>query len=233
MRIRRTRNNTIPSQNLDSFLDILTNTVGVLMFIGLFVSLLAVEVGTVIRTPLRTETNKIGKFFELRNNQIFYINDPQIEQEIEKLISGLPQCYEPDIPNDVSPYTYDFFVEEIKEYQQCLVSRNRQLDQFYVNNNNYIVSFLENGSLKYEPVLGSQGDDEEELEKENSEFKTVLKSLDPNLNFIAFIVRPDSFSLFRTARAEAISEGFDVGWEPFKQDRVLIFGSGGRSIGVQ
>ena len=40
---RRIRENNAPSQNLDSFLDILTNTVGLLMFIGLFISLLAVE----------------------------------------------------------------------------------------------------------------------------------------------------------------------------------------------
>lgn len=64
MRNRRARKISNPSQNLDSFLDILTNTVGVLMFIGLFVSLLAVEAGTIIRTPLRSETNKIPNFLK-------------------------------------------------------------------------------------------------------------------------------------------------------------------------
>lgn len=233
MRTRRTRNNGIPSQNLDSFLDILTNTVGVLMFIGLFVSLLAVEVGTVIRTPLSTQTNKVGKFFELRNNQVFYVNDPKIEKEIQKAFSKLPRCYEPEIPENVSSYMYDFFLEQIRKYQRCLVGRNRQLNTFYINNGDYMVRFLENGSLKYEPVFGSKGENAQELKIENSKFNAVLNSLDPNYNFIAFIVRPDSFALFRTARSEALSQGFDVGWEPFKQDRVLVFGSGGRSVGVQ
>ena len=78
MRTRRRRHNSKPDQNLDSFLDILTNTVGVLMFIGLFISLLAVETGTVIRTPLQSQTRKIGKFFEVRNNQVFYLSDPDL-----------------------------------------------------------------------------------------------------------------------------------------------------------
>lgn len=233
MRRRSIRKNAPPSQNLDSFLDILTNVVGLLMFIGLFVSLLAVEAGTIIRTPLRTQTNKVGKFFELRNNQIFYLNDPKIEIEVQKAVANLPRCVEPDIPDSVSHYMYDFFLEQIRKYERCVNSRNQTLSKFYISNDNYAVSFLENGSLKYQPIFTSMGENAQELQKENSKFNAVLDTLDPNLNFIAFIVRPDSFSLFRSARAEAISQGFEVGWEPFKQDRVLIFGSGGRSVGVQ
>ena len=233
MRRKRIRNNTAPSQNLDSFLDILTNTVGVLMFIGLFVSLLAVEAGTIIRTPLRTETNKIGKFFELRNNQIFYLSDSEIDQQVESAVSGLVRCVKPDIPDDISYYLYDFYLEKIREYERCLLIRNQKLKRFYINNGDYMVTFTENGSLKYEPVLGAVGENAQQLEADNSQFNAVLKTLDPGINFIAFIVRPDSFSIFRAARAEALSHGFDVGWEPFAQERVMIFGSGGRSIGVQ
>ena len=47
------------------------------------------------------------------------------------------------------------------------------------------------------------------------------------------MVSPDSFDAFRVARQKAWSLGFEVGWEPISQDRILVFGSGGRSIGVQ
>lgn len=233
MRRRAIRNNGIPKQNLDSFLDILTNTVGVLMFIGLFVSLLAVEAGTIIRTPLRTQTNKAGKFFELRNNQVFYINDPYIESEIQKAVANLPRCNEPNIPEDIRYGMYDFFMEQIRKYERCVVNRNKQLSGFYVTNADYAVSFSKTGSLQYEPIFGAEGENSQQIRKENSQFNQILSSLDPNLNFVAFVVRPDSFALFRAVRSQAQSQGFQVGWEPFQQERPLIFGSGGRSVGVQ
>jgi hypothetical protein len=233
MRRRTVRHNTIPSQNLDSFLDILTNTVGVLMFIGLFVSLLAVEAGTIIRTPLRTQTIKVGKFFELRNNRIFYINDPYIEKQVETAVANLPKCYQPDIPENIPSGMYDFYLAQIRKYERCVLDRNKELSRFYVSNDDYAVSFLENGSIKYQPIFAAQGENSQQVQDDNSEFNNILKTLDPNVNFIAFIVRPDSFPLFRTVRAEANSHGFEVGWEPFQQNRLLIFGSGGRSIGVQ
>ena len=57
----RRRSNTI-EQNLDSFLDVLTNTVGVLMFISLFVTLIATGGSSkskiTIQTPLSSDTDK-------------------------------------------------------------------------------------------------------------------------------------------------------------------------------
>ncbi len=94
-------------------------------------------------------------------------------------------------------------------------------------------SFSQTGSLQYEPVFGAKGENSQQVRQDTSQFNQVLNDLDPNINFVAFIVRPDSFALFRTVRSEAQSKGFQVGWEPFQQERPLIFGSGGRSVGVQ
>ena len=47
---RRSIKSIVPSQNLDSFLDVLTNTVGVLMLVGLFISLVAVDSATIVPT---------------------------------------------------------------------------------------------------------------------------------------------------------------------------------------
>jgi hypothetical protein len=233
MRGRRIRKNNHPSQNLDSFLDILTNTVGVLMFIGLFVSLLAVEAGTIIRTPLRAETNKDGRFFEVRNNQVFYLSDPKLEREIDQVLSTLPNCKTPNIPENIPSYLYNFYTQEIERYDQCIKTRNIRLENFYYDNGNYLVSFTDQGSLKYDASSSSQGEDSKQLKKTNSNFINTLKNLNPEINYVAFIVRPDSFEAFRVAREKAWSLGFEVGWEPISQDRILVFGSGGRSIGVQ
>ncbi|MBL1209846.1 hypothetical protein [Geminocystis sp. GBBB08] len=233
MRGRRTRKINHPSQNLDSFLDILTNTVGVLMFIGLFVSLLAVETGTIIRTPLRTETNKNGKFFEVRNNQVFNLSDPQLEREIQQVLNTLPNCKTPNITENIPSYLYNFYLQEVEKYDQCIKTRNMRLENFYYDNGNYLISFTNQGSLKYDINASSQGEDSQQLKNTNSKFINALKQLNPEINYIAFIVRPDSFQTFRAAREKAWSLGFDVGWEPIPQDQILVFGSGGRSIGVQ
>lgn len=233
MRGRRIRKNNHPGQNLDSFLDILTNTVGVLMFIGLFLSLLAVETGTIIRTPLRVETNKDGRFFEVRNNQVFYLSDPKLEREIDQILNTLPNCKTPEIPENIPSYLHSFYIQEIEQYEQCVKTRNIQLENYYFDNGNYLISFTTEGSLKYDANSSSQGENSKELKNTNSKFINTLKQLNPEINYVAFIVRPDSFEAFRVAREKAWSLGFEVGWEPISQDRVLVFGSGGRSIGIQ
>lgn len=233
MRKRRTRKQNHPSQNLDSFLDILTNTMGVLMFIGLFVSLLAVEAGPVIRTPLRSETDKIPNFFEVRNNQIFYVSDPNIGAEIDKVVSNLPVCYEPNIPADIPEYLYSLYLQQIQEYESCLNSREKKLKTFFYSNKDYQVTISEYGSIIYQPIPSSQGENTKELIKEKSHYISTLKQLNPEVHYIAFLVRPDSFEAFRIARQKAKSLGYEVGWIPFEDDRVISFGSGGRSVGVQ
>jgi hypothetical protein len=233
MRARRIRKNNHPGQNLDSFLDIMTNTIGVLMFVSIFVSLLTAEAGTVIRTPLRSETSKVGKFFEIRNNQVFYLSDSKLQTEIDKIVATLPTCKSPEVPKNIPSYLYSFYIQEVEQYEQCIKTRNIKLENFYYNNGNYLVSFTDQGSLKYDASSSSQGEDSKQLKNTNSNFINTLKNLNPEINYVAFIVRPDSFEAFRVAREKAWSLGFDVGWEPISQDRVFVFGSGGRSIGIQ
>ena len=232
MRQRRQRNSQI-NQNLDSFLDILTNTVGVLMFIGLFVSLLAVEAGTIIRTPLRADTNKKGQYFEVRNNQVFNLSDSRIDDAIYKVTLTLPRCSQPDISENIPAYLYDYYLQEVEKYNTCIRNRNAKLQTFSYDNGDYIVSFTEQGSIKYAANTFAQGESAKDLRKSESQFNQVLEQFNPDAHYIAFIVRPDSFPAFRAARQEAWNLGYEVGWEPLPQEQALIFGSGGRSIGVQ
>ncbi|MBE9223465.1 hypothetical protein IQ215_12230 [Cyanobacterium stanieri LEGE 03274] len=232
-RQRLIRKKNHPSQNLDSFLDILTNTVGVLMFIGLFVSLLTIEAERIITTPLRAETSKEGVFFELRNNQLFYISDPQIETQIDQLYSNLPTCNRPEAPRNNSQFAYQTYLNEVSIYNNCTTSILRRLENFSAENGQYRVSFTADGALRYEQIDNAMGEDNQQLRADDSQFSQILSNLNPNTEYVAFIVRPDSFPAFRAAREKAIDNGFQVGWEPFAQNNILVFGSGGRSVGVQ
>jgi hypothetical protein len=231
--MRKRRKISHPSQNLDSFLDILTNTVGVLMFISLFVSLLAVESGNVIKTPLVSNTNKNPLFFEVRDNKVMYIDTQKVQNELNKMLSSFPECVAPNMPDNVSPSLYDFYLRQYENYRSCVLNKERYLRTFQTNTDYYSVSFLDLNALIYEPRNDAQGESMEEITREGSKFQRLLTEIDNQSNYLAFIVRPDSFNGFRLARAKALEVGFDVGWEPSETEIPIIFGSGGRSIGVQ
>ena len=245
MRRRNKKINTVPEQNLDSFPDILTNTVGVLMFISLFVTLITVEADSnpksqtnskvksdtdsIIRTPLASQTNKRARFFEIRDNKITYINDAQVRTETDKVIGNLPTCKRPEMSRDSE------YANRINSYRYCLQNRASRLINFQTKTKYYKVTMVNPSSfsLLYEPIQTQPGETEQEFSQSTSDFNQVLRELDPNEDYLAFIVRPNSFASFRAAREIAWKQGFDVGWEPHNIGRPIVFGLGGRAIGVQ
>lgn len=235
MRNRHRRRVSHPTQNLDSFLDILTNTVGVLMFISLFVTLITSEASSIVKTPLASETEKTPRFFEIRNNKIAYINDEQVGKEIEQITLNLPACNKPELPTESYLFDTQDRVASIRDYRSCLRSRGQRIANFQTQIENYNVRMINPNtfSLLYEPIPHREGESKEELALPQSEYLQVLQRFNPQKDYLAFIVRPDSFSAFRAAREQAWAKGFDVGWEPHKSERPIIFGAGGRAIGVQ
>jgi len=232
MRRRRYRNPVAPTQNLDSFLDILTNTVGVLMFIGLFVSLLNVETDTIVRTPLLSETTKTPHFFELRDNEVVYLDKEKVDQQLQKFNDSLSTCSQPEPPSTFNRVLYEYYIDQLKEYRNCVNQQAQSLRNFRATTDHYKVFFNSSG-LVFQAKEDAPGESPKELTQNTSDFRSVLETLNPETDYLAFLVRPDSFSSFRQAREIAWEENFDVGWEPMLTDTVIVFGSGGREIGVQ
>lgn len=235
MKKRKYLNQVNQSQNLDSFLDVLTNTVGVLVFISLFVYLVAAQATTTIRTPLVTKSDKKARFFEVRDQRVNYLYGEEVNSQLEKLASSLPTCYEPEIPDYIDPSLYRYYLNRFDDYRIC---RNKILEavkNFQTTNKYYNVRLV-GEHMVYEPKSSVNGETSAELSKDNSEFQTILKDINPETEFLAFIVKADSYEAFRAARQEAWDKGFDVGWEPQTVDTELafrIFGSGGRTINIQ
>ncbi|MEM8780024.1 MAG: hypothetical protein AAGF26_14355 [Cyanobacteria bacterium P01_G01_bin.49] len=233
MRNRRYRQLSSPNQNLDSFLDILTNTVGVLMFISLFITVVAVESSTIVSTPLVSNTQKKPRFFEVRDNKITYIDDEEVDRQIALLMAGLPECTSPDAPSNFDTYTYQYYLERIKEYQSCRLQTIQSFQSFKAETRHYNVTFYDLDALQYEPITPDTGESYKTISQTDSEFQKTLEKFDPTVDYLAFIVRPDSFSAFRSARKQAWEAGYNVGWEPLKQEIPIVFGSNGRTVGVQ
>lgn len=127
MRRRQHRQPTPPTQNLDSFLDVLTNTVGVLMFVSLFVSLVAVESATIVRTPLVSKTQKTPQFFEVRGNKVIYIDQKAANAQIDKLTESLAICEQPKTPNELEVLDYQDYVSELQRYRECIEYKSEQV----------------------------------------------------------------------------------------------------------
>lgn len=220
-----------PQQNLDSFLDILTNTVGVLMFMSLFITLVAVQSSTIIRTPLAKETGKKANFFEIVGNRVIYLDTKSANKQIEEFIDSLPKCSEPDYTSGL----VDSYIDEIRNYRSCLENRLQQVKDFRAETKHYTVQLvdLESISWQYNPKSTNGGESNKQVTHTDSEYRRILAKLEPDQEYLAFLVRPDSFATFRQVREIAWKAGFDVGWEPQTPETPIIFGSNGRSVNVQ
>ena len=228
--------NSLPQQNLDSFLDIMTNTVGVLMFIGLFMALVTVESANIIKTPLSKPTKKIARLFELRGDRLHYVDTGKVQLALENQLKGLEPCQEPPKPSGQSATIYNDYVQKLSDYQSCVVKQGTKLQQVTLDTNDYQVSIvnLNNLSLRYDLKPGEEvGDRLNNLTAQDSQYQQQLANFDPRIEYLAFLVRPDSFQSFRQAREIAWKQGFDVGWEPLNADTPIVLGNEGRSIGVQ
>lgn len=226
---------TNASQNLDSFLDVLTNIVGVLIFVSLFASLAAnggaPKTHLTIQTPLTSTTDKEPLWFEIQNNKVSYLNLRQIRNKEIELSGSLPNCNKPSSGDSVS----------LSNYQSCLLSILGRQSNFRVDTDSYRVRTVDQGvSLLFEPLSNNIGETATKLTAANSAYQQVLSKSNPNKDYLAFIVRPDSFEAFRDARKQAWEAGYEVGWEPLEQDAPIkirtIIGSelpGGRAVGVQ
>jgi hypothetical protein len=225
-------------QNLDSFLDVLTNVVGVLIFVSIFASLIATGGGRpktrlTIQTPLSSPTKKEALWFEIQKKKVSHLNLRQVREKELELSGSLPNCNKP-AAIAIDPASQS-------NYQSCLLSILGRQSSFRVDTENYRVKTVDQGvSLLFEPISGNIGENTTQFTAKDSAYKQVLSKFNPQEDYLVFIVRPDSFEAFRNARKLAWAAGYEVGWEPHPQGAPIkirtIVGSelpGGTSIGVQ
>lgn len=211
---RRQARRTGTAGNLDSFLDIMTNTVGVLVFVLLFVTLAAADATVLVRTPLHQQTSLAARMFEVRGDTVYFVDTEAGTAAFLRLVRQLP--------------TANWYNVDIVQ---------RRINNFSANTSNYRVdftgSFLYSWGLRYRLRSDVSGDVIPDLRDSTSQYRSILAALDADEHYVAFLVRPDGFEAFREARKLAWARGLKVGWEPMEAGRELTFGSGGRTIGTQ
>ena len=202
-----------PELLIVSFCDIVTITTAALFFCLVVTVQEAVKVPVFRPTPLAKVSSKQGIFFECRNDQLFFIDKAGLDEQVEQLMSKL----NPGVRGG-----------DLESFMKAIQGQE-------VGNAYYKVDprYLLVGRMGLTPVPGAMGETPSALEAANSKYQASLALLDKDNQYIAFLVRDDSFNVFRKARQVADSLGFDTGWELLGIDEPIKFGEGGTAIGTQ
>jgi hypothetical protein len=179
--IRRARRWTGESAlNLDSLVDVVTNTNGMLILLAVFTTVMAMGKTYEVSYPMVRETDQQPVLLEAQDGRV------------------------------------------------VLVHRKGELGE------PYRPLFL-GDSIALLREDGEWGESGQEMRRPESEFRQVVAAIDPAEEYLFFLVRPDGFEAFRTAR-ELVWETRPetaVGWEPLVEDTLLAFGEGGQILKPQ
>jgi len=202
-----------PELLIVSFCDIVTITTAALFFCLIVTVQEAVKVPIFRPTPLAKVSSKQGIFFECRNDQLFFVDKAGLDGQVEDLMSKL----NPGVRGG-----------DLESFLKAIQGQD-------VGNAYYKVDprYLLVGQMGLEPRTNVSGEGASDLGNPNSKYQAMLSVLDKDKQYIAFLVRDDSFNVFRKARQVADSVGLDTGWELLGIDEPIKFGAGGTAIGTQ
>ena len=163
------------------------------------------------RTPPMAHTgSKLPVFFECRAGQVFYIDKVELDEKVEKMLYALSPHMRSGDPNG--------FVRAINS--------NEVGNAYYKVMPSYLLAMI----MAIEPKPGVRGDDSNSIKESSSKFQSCLKKCNPNTQHLLFLVRSDSFSIFRQAREIADQLGFDVNFEILNDGEPIKFGNGGSVV---
>jgi hypothetical protein len=210
---RRRKHKGEPEMLIVSFCDIVTITTAALFFCLLVTVQEAVKIPILRPTPRAKVSSKQGVFFECRDNQLYFVDKAGLDDQVEKLMSTL----NPGIRGG-----------DLESFLKAIQGQE-------VGNLYYKVDprYLLVGRMGLEARPGIPGETLGELADPNSKFQAILSQLDKDHQYIAFLVRDDSFSVFRKARQVADDAGLDTGWELLGINEPIKFGEGGQAIATQ
>jgi hypothetical protein len=203
--------------------DMLTNTVGIMVFILIFTVLTAGGVVLAKRLPRERTTEARPVHFFCAGGRVLPLRSGDLIEEFLQPL-GRPTSF----------YAVAGWLRRFNE--------RRVEDDYFVVTGDGDANYTDWGlgrsvSLNLAAVCTpkeGRGETPAELKREDSPFRQLLKASQPSKQFIHFFVRPDSLEAFTAARDAAAAAGFDTGWLPFEQGQPVRFGltGGGREAKV-
>jgi hypothetical protein len=198
----------------------LTNTVGIKVFILIFTVLTAGGVVIAKRLPLERSTAARPLTVVCAGGRILPINEGLIDQFLKPL--GRP--------------SWDAIDGWIERY-----NAQRIEDEYFIVKGEGKANYWGLGvsldlAVMFTPREG-KGETSADLRLAGSGFRQFLGGHQPKDRFIYFLVQPDSLDAFAAARAVAVEMNFATGWSPQRDKEPVGFcitrGCGGRIATIQ
>ncbi len=182
--------------------DMLTNTVGIMVFILIFTVLTAGGAVIAKRLPMEHATKKQSRTFLCCRNRVY------------------------PVPEELM----DRFVKDTEEARKSAKGFRDYIDRFkalVVEDANVKLT----GEFQETPfdllmvctAKEGGGESPAELAQPDSGFHRWLSKFDPTKQFVNFLVRPDSIEAFVAARDLAAGTQFGTGWSPQRADQPIRF----------
>jgi hypothetical protein len=202
--------------SLDSFLDIVTNVVGVLILVAVVTVLSAGDItissgATALRAPPKAAATRI--LVECARDQAFVVDEEKNAQKVREAVEGWKS-------------------DDFELSGEAVATRLEYND---IGDENHRVQ-AEIGPLGlawiYKLRARAHGDTVEELEGGDSKLEDAIRDAGPG-TYVYFVVQEDSFDVFRAARELARSRGLSTGWHPVEKRtplRISSVGSLGKRV---
>ena len=148
-------------------------------------------------------------FFECRSNQVFFIDRDGLEKQVKQSLATLepgkmaegPAAFARIVTNEVGNKTYKV-----------------------------LLGYLLNFTVALEPKLGVMGDGPDQLKLPDCRYRVVLSKFNEQTHFVIFLVRDDSFPVFRKVRGITEKNRFEIYWELLAPDELIKFATGGALV---
>lgn len=195
---------------LDSFLDIMTCMLGVLMLIILLTSIDASQIKILIPTPFAHHSNKTPLYLECRGDRLFLVPVMDLRKKAEETIKRIAAEAQGDVVTVLSRLAEER--PRVENYEADLT---------------YALA----GQIALVPAEGAKGYALTDVAHETAMdwLGRILVGLDKEKEMLTFLVRDDSFDVFKKARGLAWARKVEVSYELLDQGEPIKFGLGGTS----
>jgi len=198
--------------SLDSFLDILTCLQGVLMLIIITTGIDAAQTKVMVATPIELAGDERPIFIECRNNELFLVPLAEARQAIQAKQLEIMKAKRES--------------SDMVDMLQAVGSADLDIGDYEVDFTRYL-----SGQIALMPKKDEAGKDlvkgyridNAELENENTWFGGILFNMDPEDERLNFLVRDDSFEVFKMARFLAWTKKVKVTYSLVPKNEPLIF----------
>ena len=198
--------------NLDSLVDIVSNNVGILVILAVFMAVFSLmdkreqlsseeqpdKQIEKLKIPWSHASQKTSLLVFLRNDRLLYLDRALVYHRLKKYLSGK----EP-LPTELSLDQYSIKLTVGGRHRHC-------------------IEFLPS------PAAGEWWHN---FSRHGGLMQTLMKKYPPEQNYFFFWVDPDSFDLFREIRKTLWEQRFEVGWKPVREESVLRYCSGDAQSG--